>query len=232
MYKGKKILCTIPARGGSKSVPGKNLRKVGGKPLLAWAIETAQQSSLIDRLVLSSEDERIISTAKEYNCEVPFVRPVHLADDTSTTNEVVLHVLKEIKGFDIIAVLQVTSPLVTVEDIDCCIKKCIDEENIFACVTACEPDKSPYWMFNMTGNVLTPVMGESFLNKRRQDLPEVYIPNGAVFAAYTEWFLSNKSFYSENTTGYIMPRERSLDLDTEFDFKLLEIYLDQKNLNN
>lgn len=232
MYKDNKIICVIPARGGSKSVPGKNLRKVAGKPLLGWAIETAKKSKYIDRLILSSEDENIIETAKKYNCEVPFVRPQELAGDTSTTNEVILHALRELSGFDLVVVLQVTSPLVTSDDIDGCIEKCIDEENIFACVSACEPDKSPYWMFEMEDNVLTPVMGEDFLNKRRQDLPNVYIPNGAVFVAYSIWFLKRKSFYSKNTSGYIMPRERSIDLDTEFDFKLLETYLEHNNLIN
>jgi len=229
MYKGKKILALIPARGGSKSVPGKNLRPVGGKPLLAWTIETAKKSKFIDRLILSSDDDQIMHSAKYYGCEVPFVRPSELAGDSSPTNDVILHAIDNIKGYDLVVALQVTSPLVTEEDIDQCIKKCIDEK-AKACVSACEPDKSPYWMFCMEDERLVPVLGEGYLNKRRQELPSVYVPNGAVFVADVKWFKINKSFYSDLTVGYIMPRERSIDLDTEFDFKLLETYLEYRKV--
>lgn len=229
MYKNKKILGLIPARGGSKSVPGKNLRPVAGKPLIAWTIESAHKSKYLDRVILSSEDSSIIKSAEKYGCEVPFVRPDDLAKDDTPTNEVIIHAINSLENYDFVVAMQVTSPLVTEEDIDSCIKKCIDE-NANACISACEPDKSPYWMFKMEKEVLVPVFGKEYLNKRRQELPSVYIPNGAVFVANCSWFKKNRSFYSDSTVGYIMPRERSIDLDTEFDFKLLETYLEYKNL--
>lgn len=227
MLKNKKILAIIPARGGSKGVPGKNIKQAGGKPLIAWIIEAAKQSIYIDRLILSSDDDEIIRVAQIYGCEVPFVRPPDLAQDDSSASDVVLHALRQIPGYDYVMLLQPTSPLTQTQDIDGCIEFCINS-NASASVSLTKPDKSPYWMFNMgADNQLLPVLGETYLNRPRQELPEVYMPNGAIYIAEFEWFLKNRSFYSDSTLGFLIPQERSLDIDSEWDFKFFELILNK-----
>ncbi|OGR20664.1 MAG: acylneuraminate cytidylyltransferase [Desulfobacula sp. RIFOXYA12_FULL_46_16] len=222
MFKDKKILAIIPARGGSKGVPGKNIRQAGGKPLIAWIIEAAKKSNHIDRLILSSDDPKIIGVAQKYGCEAPFVRPSDLAQDHSSASDVVLHALAEMPGYEYVMLLQPTSPLTRTTDIDGCIESCINS-NAASVISVTEPGKSPYWMFNMgMDNKLSPVLGETYLNRPRQELPIVYMPTGAIYIAESGWFLENRSFYSDSTTGYIIPQERSLDIDSQFDFRLFE----------
>ncbi|HHY22121.1 MAG TPA: acylneuraminate cytidylyltransferase family protein [Bacilli bacterium] len=222
MIKGKTVLAIIPARGGSKGVPRKNIRDLAGKPLIAWTIDEAKKSKFIDRLILSSEDEEIIEVAKSYGCEVPFVRPRHLAEDTTPGIEPVLHAIKEVEGYDYVMLLQPTSPLRTVEDIDRCIEKII-KFNDPACVSVAEPDTSPYWMYTLNCNdQIKPLIPQDTVAVRRQELPTVYSLNGAVYIAKTDWLRHTKSFLTEETIAYIMPRERSYDIDTEEDFQWCE----------
>lgn len=226
MFKKKKILAVIPARGGSKGVPRKNIKFAGGKPLIAWMIEAAKKSEYIDRLILSSDDQEIIETAKSFGCEVPFIRPSELAQDDSASSDTVIHTLNKIPGYDYVMLLQPTSPLTTGEDIDGCIKLCI-HSNAKSVVSVTKPDKSPYWMFKMgSHNILEPVLGGKYLQKRRQDLPSIYMPNGAIYIAESHCFLDHKSFYSDSTAGYEMPQERSLDIDSDIDFALFEVVLE------
>lgn len=222
MIDSYKVLAVIPARGGSKGVPYKNIREVGGKPLIAWAIEAAKESKYIDRLILSSDDEKIMEKAIEWGCDVPFKRPDSLAKDDSRTVDAVIHALDQLEGYDIVVTLQATSPLLSACDIDACIKKMV-RTGAKACISVTEPDKSPYWMFGLddTG-FMSPVMDVSYLNKRRQDLPPAYIPNGAVFVAFSDWLREHMTYYSDVTAGYVMPKDRSLDIDTEIDFMILE----------
>jgi CMP-N,N'-diacetyllegionaminic acid synthase len=121
----RKVLGLIPARGGSKGVARKNIREVRGKPLIAWTIEEARRSIYLDRLVLSSEDTEIMEIARSFGCEVPFRRPEELAADDTPGIDPVLHALRELPGFDYVALLQPTSPLRTAEDIDGCIERCV-----------------------------------------------------------------------------------------------------------
>jgi len=128
MYKGKRIVATINARGGSKGVPGKNIRDLGGLPLIAWTIREARRSALIDRVIVSSDDEGILAVARSHGADTPFVRPAELARDDTPGVDPVLHVVEALKPdmYDYIVLLQPTSPLRTVEDIDGCIAACLD----------------------------------------------------------------------------------------------------------
>lgn len=219
MIEGQKILGIIPARGGSKTICRKNIKILAGKPLIAWTIEEAQKAQYIDRLILSSEDAEIIKVAKEWGCDVPFVRPAELAQDDTPGIEPVIHAINTIgEKYDYVVLLQPTSPLRTVNDIDGCIHSCI-QEHALSCVSISAVDKNPYWMYTVNEyQKLYPLMQERHSIMRRQDLPPVYALNGAVYVAQTEYLLKGKSFISEETLAYIMPADRSCDIDTELDF--------------
>lgn len=225
MINEKKILAIIPARGGSKGIPRKNIRDLVGKPLIAWTIEEAKKSKYIDRLILSSEDEEIINVAKNWGCDVPFIRPIELAEDNTPGVEVVLHALQQLLDYDYVVLLQPTSPLRTVEDIDGCIKKCV-ESTLYSCVSVTESDKSPYWMFKLDENdKMHKLLNEQEIATRRQDLPKVYTLNGAVYAAKVNNFIEKKRFINEDTLAYTMSRENSIDIDNERDFEFATFLL-------
>jgi CMP-N,N'-diacetyllegionaminic acid synthase len=229
MINGKNILAIIPARGGSKGVPRKNIRDIAGKPLIAWTIAEAQKSKYLDRVILSSEDQEIIETAKSWGCEVPFVRPLNLAQDTTPGIDPVLHALVELSLYDYVVLLQPTSPLRRVADIDGCIEQCVTQ-SARACVTVTEPEKSPYWMYTMDSRgQMTKLLPTDSMITRRQDLPRAYALNGAVYVAECKWLLKSHSFITEETLGFTMPKERSYDIDTELDFRICEFLLLEGN---
>jgi len=227
MIEGKRVLAVIPARGGSKGVPRKNIRILAGKPLLAWTIEETKRSKYIDRLVLSSEDVEIIEAAKSFGCEVPFIRPPKLAEDNTPGIDPILHALKNLPGYDIVLVLQPTSPLRKSLDIDEGLEF-FERYNASICVSISGVSQNPYWMFLLDDHHhIRPVTRDETINTRRQDLPKVYMPNGALFIASTEYLQEKKSFYTKDTTGFIMPKERSYDIDDELDFIICEYLLNK-----
>jgi CMP-N,N'-diacetyllegionaminic acid synthase len=214
---GKRVLAIIPARGGSKGIPRKNIAQVAGKPLIAWTIEEAKKSRYIDRLILSSEDPEIIEVAKLFGCDVPFVRPKEIAMDDTPGIDPVIHACKELPGYEYVVLLQPTSPLRLAVDIDSCIEKC-EESSAPACVSVTEPDKSPYWMYSMeSDDKLKPIMKEEKRYARRQDIPKVYALNGAVYVGKSDWVMEKRTFVTEETVAYIMPTTRSIDIDVKTD---------------
>lgn len=226
MYKGRKILGLIPARGGSKGLPGKNIKLLLGKPLISWTIAAAKRSKYLDRVILSSEDAGIIKVAAKYGCEVPYVRPKKLAGDNTPGIEPVLHAIRSLaEKFDYIVLLQPTSPLRTAADIDACVKRCLDGA-YQSCVSVAEAEQSPYWMFlqGEKGHI-KPLIKTKRLIARRQDLPKVYALNGAVYVADCRELVKSRSFIMRRTAGYEMPGDRSLDIDTLADFKAAECLL-------
>ncbi len=217
MINDESVLAIMPARGGSRSVARKNLRIVGGKPLLAWTIEVAKQSRFIDRLVVSSEDPDILDAAKAYGCDAPFVRPADLARDDTPGIEPILHAISVLPSFDWVVMLQPTSPLRVASDVDTCIELCASH-SANAAVSVTEATENPYWMFRVgPDGFLQPVIDNADIPFRRQELPEVLLLNGAVYVARCEWLKQSRSFLTAETLGYRMPLERSLDIDTEFD---------------
>lgn len=233
MIEGQTVLAVILARGGSKGVPAKNILYVGGKPLIAWTIKEAQKSQYIDRLVLSSDNMEIISVANEYGCESPFVRPAHLALDDTPSMHSLLHTIENIENrYDYIMLLQPTSPLRIVADIDGCIAACV-EHNVPACVSITQASKSPFWMYRMDSEgFMQSIMNTSNNTLSRQQLPEVYVLNGAVYVARTEWLIKEGSFMSPMTIGYVMPRERSLDIDNQLDMDICDYLLSRLEQNH
>ncbi|MEZ7892861.1 MAG: acylneuraminate cytidylyltransferase family protein [Candidatus Wallbacteria bacterium] len=231
MYNFKKILALIPARGGSKGLPGKNIIDLCGKPLIAWTISEAHKSKYIDKTILSSEDNAIINVAIKYGCEVPFIRPAELSADDVSGMAPVLHSIEKFPGYDYIVLLQPTSPLRNCEDIDKCIELCINNK-MNSCVSVSEPDHSPYWMYSINSeSKLVPLFEKESEISRRQDLPEAYMLNGAVYVAKINWFLKTKTFFDKNTMAYIMQRERSVDIDNKIDLELAKIIISEKIKN-
>tara|TARA_B100001971_G_C18058548_1_gene466657 strand:- start:171 stop:857 length:687 start_codon:yes stop_codon:yes gene_type:complete len=226
MISGKSVLAIIPARGGSKELPQKNILPLAGKPLIVWSIEAANKSKYIDRCIVSTDDEEIAQLAKKYGCEVPFMRPAEFATDDANVNDVFLHVLDLLREqYDILVVLQPTSPLRESEDIDHALEM-IEHENVSAVVSVCKSNKPLPWHFTIEKDgVLKSVFPRKKLSVNRQELSPTYLPNGALFIAYTDFFRSKTTFYTESTFAYIMPPERSVDIDTRNDFLLAEAIL-------
>ncbi len=217
MISDKRVLAIVPARGGSTGVPRKNVRLVAGRPLIAYTIETARRSQHIDRIVVSSEDDEILSVGARCGAE-PLRRPQHLAADDTPGVGPALHAIEALPGFDIVVLLQPTSPLRASGDIDACIERCV-AAGMTACVSLVEVEQSPYWMFSLTPErTLQPIVTfDDGLIARRQDLPPVYLLNGAVYAAGSAWLASHGTLVRPGIAGWVMPAERSLDIDTESD---------------
>lgn len=229
MIKGKTILAIIPARGGSKGLPGKNIKEIAGKPLIAWTIEEAKKSKYIDRLILSSEDEEIIEVAQKWGCEVPFVRPKELAQDDTSGIEPVIHAIKTLpENYDYVCLLQPTSPLRKVNYIDDAIEL-ITKLNANSLVSVKKVKENPYWMFEIdNNNILNKFINEG-IPIRRQYLKDLYILNGAIYISGTDFLIKNKSFLTDTTIAYEMNEFSSVDIDEENDFELAEFYLTKKN---
>jgi len=195
---------------------------VGGGSLIQRTIDVALSSSYVDRLILSSDDPAIIAAAKAGGCEVPFVRDAALSGDEALVNDVVVDALRRVPGYDIVLLLQPTSPLRTAGDIDGVLER-LEATGARACVTLRPAEEHPYWSFKLGEGAhlvrfAQPSPGQTL---RRQDLPEAWYLNGAIYAARVDWFLSVRSFLSDETVGYPMPIERSLDIDTAADAEKL-----------
>ena len=227
MYQDKSFLGIIPARGGSKGIPYKNIRILAGKPLLAWTIEEAHQSIYLDRVILSSEDDQIIAVAKQYGCEVPFIRPPELSRDETPGIDPVIHAILTLKEkYDYIVLLQPTSPLRKAHHIDEAIQWII-HRNADSLVSVNEARKSPYWMFSMNqDSQLNPILKHPKA-VRRQELPRLFALNGAIYIATPDFIFSNKSFQNDGTVGFLMDDKTSVDIDDELDWLICQAIIDE-----
>lgn len=234
MYKNKRILGLIPARGGSKGLPNKNIRPLLGKPLIAWTIEQALKSKYLDRIIVSTEDKKIAKISKEYGAEVPFIRPERLATDDAKTVDVVKHAIMwfvnhKIDSFEYIVVLQPTSPLRQSKDIDSAIEY-LFKRKARAVISVCQAEHSPLWSNTLPVDLcMKNFLKKDILNKNRQQLPIFYRLNGAIYLVEVDYFLKTGSFYGEYTYAYIMPKWRSVDIDDEFDFFIAECIIKYYN---
>ena len=226
MIKNKKVLAIIPARGGSKRLPMKNIEEFKGRPLITWSILAATGSSYIDKVIVSTDCETIGEVAVESGAEVPFMRPSELASDYASSNDVILHAIGQVADiYDYIVVLQPTSPLRTPRDIDGAIETLASDDSIQGVVSVCTCEHSPLWANSLPVDLN---MGEFFpkssFQKRSQDLPEYFRLNGSLYAYSLNSFTENKGiYYNEHVKAYIMPIERSIDIDTIIDFKVAEV---------
>jgi N-acylneuraminate cytidylyltransferase len=226
MIDGLTVLGLIPARGGSKGVPRKNLRLLGRKPLLQWTVAAALASRYLDRVILSTDDTEIESLGSRLGLEVPFRRPDEISGDDATAAEVVLHALRALDDrFDLIVYLQPTSPFRTAEDIDRALERLVASD-ADTCVSVHEaPLRADLLFFTDGDSRLSPVTG-SLPAPRRQDAPSCYVLNGAVYVARVRAFERDARFLTEQTVAHVMPLDRSADLDTPEDFALAEAALE------
>lgn len=223
-----KILGLIPARGGSKGIPRKNVLDLAGKPLIGWSIEVASASKYLDAVVVSTDDLEIAKVALDFGAEVPFLRPPEFSSDTASGVSVILHALSELRGYDMVVLLQPTSPLRSVHDIDGCIEA-IRNSNASTVVSVCEASTHPAWTYEIDNAGRLKSFYEVERACRRQDLPKAYALNGAVYAATVRRLCETSRLVDQDTISYIMPPERSVDIDTMIDFRMAELLLRDRN---
>lgn len=226
------ILGIIPARGGSKSVPQKNIRLLAGKPLMAYTIETAQKCNMLNRTIVSTDNDEIAEVAKKYGGDVPFMRPNNLSLDNTPMVPVIQHAVyfiekKENFHVDVVVLLDPTSPFRRVEDIEACIQK-LERKNADSVVTVCEVEHNPYFvMMELNDDKLVPLIKCDKVITRRQDAPEVYRLNAAVYAVKRDVLMNKNKVITDNTIAVIMSQELSTHIDHEIDFEFAE-YLMKK----
>ncbi|MCY6483562.1 acylneuraminate cytidylyltransferase family protein [Clostridium aestuarii] len=232
MYKDKKILAIIPARGGSKGIPYKNIMDICGKPLIAYTIEAAKKSKYIDYTMVSTDDSKIKEVSLKHKASVPFLRPEQISNDSAKSIDVVIHGINFLseKGecFDYVILLQPTSPLRNCNDIDNAIEVLMNSKED-SLISVCEVDENPAIMRTIKDNRLEPIIEFTGDNLRRQELPKVYIFNGALYINKVRMLLEEKNFFNEKTLPYIMKREKSVDIDSMLDAKLVELILKENS---
>lgn len=221
MIDGQPATAIIPARGGSKGFPGKNLTALDGVSLVGRAVRTASACRFIDRIVGSTDSEAIAVEMRAHGAEVPFLRPDDLASDTAPAADVIAHVIDTLGLRGTFVLLQPTSPLREVEDVDATIERMVDA-NAPAAVSVSALDKAPHWIFTMEdGGRLAPIMPGP-VPTRRQDAAVGYVLNGAVYCCRIEAFLRERTVLCKGVVGHAMPAERSVDIDTAEDLKRAE----------
>lgn len=220
-----KFLAIIPARGGSKRLPRKNVLDLQGKPLIAWTIAAAKNCQSIDAVCVSSDDAEILAIAEQYQAQA-LLRPDELASDTATTFDAIKHAIQANKEqYEYIVLLQPTSPLRTAQHIDEAIDL-LNEKTADAVISVCEVEHSPLWSNTLPddGN-MTDFLREDAL-QRSQDLPTYYRLNGAIYICRTDRLLAEKSFFiADNIFAYVMATEESVDIDNQIDFYTAESIL-------
>lgn len=218
-----RVLALIPARAGSRRLPDKNVASLAGKPLIEWTIETARAARTLDRIVVSTDSPKIARIAKTARAETPFLRPASLATDRATSLSVVLHALgwlERNEGYvcDYVLLLQPTSPLRTFRDIDTAVRMAL-AKSPNAVVSVSPTGQKPTWLKRLTASGRLRSAGAT----RRDSGGELYLPNGAIYVAKPAVLRANRSWYTNSTLGYVMPRERSLDIDTPWDLHLARL---------
>ena len=223
------VAALIPARGGSKSIPRKNIVPVGGKPLIAWTIAAALGSTLLDRIYVSTDDDEIAQVAREYGAEVPFMRPAELASDEAGSLGVALHALDWMGAHggepDYLLLLQPTSPLRTTGDIENAVRLA-EERDASAVLGVCEASPHPWLARQISAQgVLSDFFPLKEKPTRRQDYPLAYMINGALYLNRVTSLRAARTFQPPDALAYVMPPERSLDIDLPWELKLMDLLL-------
>lgn len=219
----KKILAVVTARGGSKGIPGKNIKPLGGKPLIAYSIDAAKKNKLITHTIVSTDDKKIAEVAKKFGSEVPFLRPKELAGDKTPHVPVMKHAIEFMEKklgvtFDYVVILQPTSPFRTADDIDRTLEKLIKSKADSAVTLVEVGNDHPVKAKKLVGDRVLPYMIPEPEGARRQDFPSAYRRSGAIYAMRRDLIVKDGRLYGDNIVGHIVPAERSIDIDTPFEW--------------
>ncbi|SEA51860.1 N-acylneuraminate cytidylyltransferase [Pseudobutyrivibrio sp. ACV-2] len=228
------MIAFIPARGGSKGVPGKNIKEICGKPLIAWTIEAAKKAKCIDRVIVTTDDETIAAVAKEYGAEVPFMRPAELSSDTASAIDVYLHATEFVMNetgekIDKFMVLLPTVPLRTEKHIEEAIAQFkADDATTLISFAEAEVPASWYHVTDENGRVHNAGFGTGVTMSNRQNNETYIVPNGAIYILDYDLLKNNRTYYCDNTVAYIMSREDSIDIDYPIDFEFAKCLMEKR----
>lgn len=232
MIKDKSFLAIIPARGGSKRLPRKNVLDLQGKPLIAWTIEASINSKYIDKTIVSTDSTEISTISKQFKADV-IIRPKELSTDTASSYDAIIHAVDSMsKKYDYIVLLQPTSPLRTAQHIDEAIEQLIQKKSD-AIVSVCEMEHSPLWANTLSNDgSMKNFLKEEIKNKRSQELPQYYRLNGAIYICGLKQLKNEESFLIKaNIYAYIMDAFSSVDIDNKIDFELAKVLIRALNDN-
>ncbi|MFN0719107.1 cytidylyltransferase domain-containing protein [Vibrio cyclitrophicus] len=226
MLNGKRVIAIIPARGGSKRLPRKNILPLGGKPMIGWTIEAVQNSAYVDDIFISTDDQEIVDVVSQFGLTVPELRPEELSTDTATTQSVLFYTLeKYAKEADIVVLLQPTSPFRSAKHIDEALESLV-EKSAFSVVSVTPCEHPPQWSNMLPSNGSMKGFIRSGANVRSQDLSDYYRLNGAIYVYDIKRLtIENTMEHKEDTFAYIMPNECSVDIDNKVDFNMAEFLL-------
>jgi CMP-N-acetylneuraminic acid synthetase len=227
MINGKTVIAMIPARGGSKGLPGKNIRSLAGKPLIAWSIEKARKSRHLDEIVVSTDSEEIAEVARTHGASVPFLRPSDLASDRASTYDVIRHALSHYRAqgreFEYTVLLEPTSPLREDDDVDRMLGKLDENAARFdAIVSVGEVSEHPSIIKRFEGDAIAPFVPELAMTTRRQDNQPAYFPYGVAYIAKTATLLAENTFYARRCTAFAIKRYQNYEIDDIYDFLCVE----------
>lgn len=228
MIGDKKVIAVIPARGGSKGLPGKNIRPLCGKPLIVWSIETALKSRFIDEVAVSTDSQEIADIARKAGASVPFLRPAELATDNAPTIDAVEHVLnyfdtEKAQSFDYVVLLEPTSPLREDDDIDNMLLKLHEGVELFdSIVSLGEVGEHPAILKKLSGETIEPFCPELQMTTRRQDNQPAFFPYGVAYIVKTKSLMSERTFYTQRCTYYLVKRYQNYEIDDIYDFLAVE----------
>lgn len=237
MYKGKKILAIIPARGGSKGLPGKNIRPLCGIPLIGWSIDQAKESHYIDMTFVSTDSPKIADVAESFGIKVPSLRPAELAADNAPSSGFILYTIDYLKSmgliFDYLVLLEPTSPLRDVDDIDESIEMLFSNEERADSVVGVSLSENthPDFLVKIGNDGLLKPYKDIMQAVRRQDLERLYFFEGSIYTSKVDAFVQKKSFYHDKTLPYLVPKWKSFEIDDFIDFKIIETLMNLKNTN-
>jgi N-acylneuraminate cytidylyltransferase/CMP-N,N'-diacetyllegionaminic acid synthase len=238
MIKANKVIAIIPARSGSKGLPGKNIKSFCGKPLIAWTIEAGLGSKYINEVVVTTDSIEIAQISKHYGAQVPFIRPLELSGDLISSFSVIKHAIEFYKDelkrqFDYVVLLEPTSPLRTSGDIDNAIEQLMKAKSATAIVGVCKTEaQNPAFLVKKSCKGFLTAYGNSDIKiLRRQDIEDVYFFEGSVYISIVKELLERKTFYHQNTLGFEFPKWKSIEIDDIDDFTIAEIFMKRKILN-
>lgn len=236
MIDSKKVLGLILARSGSKGLINKNIKTLIDKPLIAWTVESAIESKYIDDVVISSDSEEIIEIGKNYGAIAPFIRPSELATDEAKSSDCIIHAInyleKENKKYDYFLLLEPTSPLREVSDIDKSIEL-LNKKKQGAIVSVCLAEGShPAFLYRIdANNYINPITGKHPSNLRRQDIEELFFVEGTIYCSTVSDFKKERTFYHAKTCPYYVPKWKSIEVDDIYDFVMIESIIKYRRKN-